>query len=78
MPLTYSIAYGLIGGIGTYVVLNLWDWGREILGHFGVAKTTRVPSDDDGNPHQPEEVNGVLQNQHSPQNPTAKALQLEP
>ena len=26
MPLTYSIAYGLIGGIGTYVVLNLLDW----------------------------------------------------
>ena len=26
MPLTYSIAYGLIGGIGTYIALNLWDW----------------------------------------------------
>ncbi|KAK1285281.1 Adenine/guanine permease AZG1 [Acorus calamus] len=28
MPMTYSIAYGLIGGIGTYVVLRLWDWGE--------------------------------------------------
>ncbi|KAJ6395235.1 hypothetical protein OIU77_020491 [Salix suchowensis] len=27
MPLTYSIAYGLIGGIGTYIILHLWDWG---------------------------------------------------
>jgi xanthine/uracil/vitamin C permease (AzgA family) len=26
MPLTYSIAYGLIGGIGTYHALHLWDW----------------------------------------------------
>ncbi|CAL9120641.1 unnamed protein product [Musa acuminata var. zebrina] len=26
MPLTYSIAYGLIGGIGTYVVLHAFDW----------------------------------------------------
>lgn len=31
MPLTYSIAYGLIGGIGTYIALNLWDWA--ILGY---------------------------------------------
>uniref|UniRef100_A0A0C9S858 TSA: Wollemia nobilis Ref_Wollemi_Transcript_12346_3084 transcribed RNA sequence n=1 Tax=Wollemia nobilis TaxID=56998 RepID=A0A0C9S858_9CONI len=29
MPLTYSIAYGLIGGIGTYIVLHLWDWGGD-------------------------------------------------
>ncbi|KAK1312184.1 Adenine/guanine permease AZG1 [Acorus calamus] len=28
MPMTYSIAYGLIGGIGTYVVLRIWDWGE--------------------------------------------------
>lgn len=26
MPMTYSIAYGLIGGIGTYIVLHLGDW----------------------------------------------------
>ena len=37
-PLTYSIAYGLIGGIGTYVVLHLWDWGEELLVKFGVVK----------------------------------------
>lgn len=29
MPLSYSIAYGLIGGIGTYIALNLLDWGRS-------------------------------------------------
>ncbi|KOM37342.1 hypothetical protein LR48_Vigan03g072300 [Vigna angularis] len=31
MPLTYSIAYGLIGGIGTYVVLNAWEWGEKLM-----------------------------------------------
>lgn len=29
MPLTYSIAYGLIGGIATYIVLHLGDWIHE-------------------------------------------------
>jgi AGZA family xanthine/uracil permease-like MFS transporter len=29
MPLTYSIAYGLIGGIGTYMLLHSWDWACE-------------------------------------------------
>ncbi|KAL7585375.1 hypothetical protein Lser_V15G44036 [Lactuca serriola] len=38
MPLTYSIAYGLIGGIGTYLVLNLWDWGEGLLSKFGILK----------------------------------------
>ncbi|GAB4827685.1 hypothetical protein Ancab_034571 [Ancistrocladus abbreviatus] len=38
MPLTYSIAYGLIGGIGTYIVLHLWDWGLEALGILGIIK----------------------------------------
>ncbi|KAL6123485.1 hypothetical protein ACLB2K_076007 [Fragaria x ananassa] len=38
MPLTYSIAYGLIGGIGTYIVLHLWDWSRELLVKLGVLK----------------------------------------
>lgn len=38
MPLTYSIAYGLIGGIGTFVVLNLWDWGEGLLRKYGVLK----------------------------------------
>ncbi|KAK3227470.1 hypothetical protein Dsin_007332 [Dipteronia sinensis] len=34
MPMTYSIAYGLIGGIRTSIVLHLWDWGEDILGNF--------------------------------------------
>ncbi|KAI4356131.1 hypothetical protein L6164_000178 [Bauhinia variegata] len=38
MPLTYSIAYGLIGGIGMYIVLNIWDWGEEILGKYVIKK----------------------------------------
>ncbi|KAK3004488.1 hypothetical protein RJ639_018751 [Escallonia herrerae] len=38
MPFTYSIAYGLIGGIGTYMVLNLWDWGVGFLRKFGILK----------------------------------------
>ncbi|KAL5709863.1 Adenine/guanine permease azg1 [Ranunculus cassubicifolius] len=38
MPLTYSIAYGLIGGIGTYIVLHLWDWGEDFLRKVGVLK----------------------------------------
>lgn len=38
MPLTYSIAYGLIGGIGSYIVLNLWDWGHEVLVKLGMVK----------------------------------------
>ncbi|OIW20023.1 hypothetical protein TanjilG_31941 [Lupinus angustifolius] len=43
-PLTYSIAYGLIGGIGTYIVLNIWDWGWELLGHYRSVEITRVPN----------------------------------
>ncbi|KAL8539359.1 hypothetical protein ACS0TY_001111 [Phlomoides rotata] len=38
MPMTYSIAYGLIGGIGTYIVLHLWDWIEELLRKYGVIK----------------------------------------
>ncbi|CAN1297647.1 Adenine/guanine permease AZG1 [Linum perenne] len=38
MPLTYSIAYGLIGGIGTYVVLNALDWAEEGLVKLGILK----------------------------------------
>ncbi|CAN0846797.1 Adenine/guanine permease AZG1 [Linum grandiflorum] len=30
MPLTYSIAYGLLGGIGTFVVMHIWDWGVAV------------------------------------------------
>nr|GLL28046.1 adenine/guanine permease AZG1-like [Ipomoea trifida] len=38
MPLTYSIAYGLIGGIGTYIVLHLWDWSVGLLRNFGIVQ----------------------------------------
>lgn len=38
MPLTYSIAYGLIGGIGTYVVLHAWDWGEELVKRYVINK----------------------------------------
>ncbi|KAL1542072.1 Adenine/guanine permease azg1 [Salvia divinorum] len=38
MPLTFSIAYGLIGGIGTYFVLHLGDWIWEFLQRFGGGK----------------------------------------
>eukprot|EP00850_Spirogloea_muscicola_P003493 SM000014S00281 [mRNA] locus=s14:484205:487630:- [translate_table: standard] len=34
MPLTYSIAYGVIAGIGTYIVLHLWDWAFLAYYHF--------------------------------------------
>lgn len=86
MPLTYSIAYGLIGGIGTYIVLNLWDWVWGVLGHFGFVKTTRLPHHHHHNNNNIDDshhlgLNGVqvqLQNQHSPQNPTPKPLQLDP
>ncbi|GMI73231.1 AZA-guanine resistant1 [Hibiscus trionum] len=38
MPLSYSIAYGLIGGIGTYIVLHIGDWGRDLLVKYGLIK----------------------------------------
>lgn len=41
MPLTYSIAYGLIGGIGTYVVLHVWDWSLLGLEKCGLLKVRR-------------------------------------
>ncbi|KAF8402511.1 hypothetical protein HHK36_010596 [Tetracentron sinense] len=41
MPLTYSIAYGLIGGIGAYIILNLWDWGEGLLVKCGILKGVR-------------------------------------
>ncbi|KAJ1569435.1 hypothetical protein HK096_003142 [Nowakowskiella sp. JEL0078] len=45
MPLTYSIAYGLIGGIGSYVVINLAIGAIDmIIGLFG-EKATKYKSD---------------------------------
>lgn len=41
MPLTYSIAYGLIGGIATYIILHLWDWGEDFLEKTGLVKGMR-------------------------------------
>ncbi|MBA0871113.1 hypothetical protein Goshw_021408 [Gossypium schwendimanii] len=38
MPLTYSIAYGLIGGIGTYIVLHAGDWAAELMVRKGLVK----------------------------------------
>ncbi|MQL92344.1 hypothetical protein Taro_024967 [Colocasia esculenta] len=46
MPLTYSIAYGLIGGIGTYMVLHLWDWAANLFlaGRGALRGRTSSPS----------------------------------
>ncbi|CAA0828939.1 Adenine/guanine permease AZG1 [Striga hermonthica] len=41
MPLTYSIAYGLIAGIGSYVVLNAWDWAQGLLKLIAKDKPTK-------------------------------------
>ncbi|KAL7214653.1 hypothetical protein ACSBR1_026943 [Camellia fascicularis] len=57
MPLTYSIAYGLIGGIGTYIILHLWDWGEGLLRKFGVLKG--VKSSNNNNNNNIEGVNGA-------------------
>lgn len=51
MPLTYSIAYGLIGGIGTYMVLHLWDWTEEILAKFGILKGSAINGEINGADH---------------------------
>ncbi|XP_071691217.1 adenine/guanine permease AZG1-like, partial [Rutidosis leptorrhynchoides] len=36
IPLTYSVAYGIIGGIGAYVILNLWDWVMILMKKYGI------------------------------------------
>ncbi|KAL8247851.1 hypothetical protein R6Q59_009067 [Mikania micrantha] len=46
MPLTYSVAYGLIGGIGTYMVLNFGDWVEGFLGSYGILKGDRSNGND--------------------------------
>lgn len=45
MPLTYSIAYGLVGGIGTYIALDVWDWGKEFLISYGIGIRTKHKND---------------------------------
>lgn len=44
MPLTYSIAYGLIAGIGTYLVLNTTFY---LLTFLGIEKPVFTPEDID-------------------------------
>ncbi|XP_057435376.1 adenine/guanine permease AZG1-like [Lotus japonicus] len=55
MPLTYSIAYGLIGGIGTYIVLHVWEWVEEFVRkHVTMRKSLKGISNEDnvnGNHH---------------------------
>ncbi|KAI3515175.1 hypothetical protein L1887_13935 [Cichorium endivia] len=36
IPLTYSVAYGMIGGIGTYIILNLSDWVMFLMKKYGI------------------------------------------
>lgn len=50
MPLTYSIAYGLIGGIGTYIVLNLWDWAQAVWIWIKKEKTVAVEANNGTKP----------------------------
>ncbi|CAB4301499.1 unnamed protein product [Prunus armeniaca] len=66
MPLTYSIAYGLIGGIGTFIVLHIWDWGHELFVKLGIVKG------EEGGVG----VNGA-HDQIRGENPTAKVLEIE-
>eukprot|EP00246_Nothoceros_aenigmaticus_P009449 TRINITY_DN2497_c0_g2_i2.p2 TRINITY_DN2497_c0_g2~~TRINITY_DN2497_c0_g2_i2.p2 ORF type:complete len:178 (-),score=32.05 TRINITY_DN2497_c0_g2_i2:561-1094(-) len=42
MPLTYSIAYGLIGGITTFIALHLLEWAR--LGYGQLSQPTKAPT----------------------------------
>ncbi|KAJ1375261.1 Xanthine/uracil/vitamin C permease [Sesbania bispinosa] len=53
MPLTYSIAYGLIGGIATYLVLHIWEWGEELVGKFVIKKNLKgvANANENGNHH---------------------------
>ncbi|PRQ59589.1 putative xanthine/uracil/vitamin C permease [Rosa chinensis] len=69
MPLTYSIAYGLIGGIGTFIVLHLWDWSRELLVKLGVLKGEQEEEEAVGS-------NGVVHD-HSKEDQASKVLELE-
>ncbi|KAK9167969.1 hypothetical protein Syun_000109 [Stephania yunnanensis] len=50
-PMTYSIAYGLIGGIGTFVVLHLYDWVKDFLVKLGVLKIKPPPIDHQDQDH---------------------------
>ncbi|KAL1923542.1 uncharacterized protein VTP21DRAFT_8522 [Calcarisporiella thermophila] len=45
MPLTYSIAYGVIGGVGSYIVLNMTIWVLEKVskGRIRYDRTSKEP-----------------------------------
>ncbi|XP_038883092.1 adenine/guanine permease AZG1-like [Benincasa hispida] len=58
MPLTYSIAYGLIGGIGTFVVLHLWDWCAVVLNNLRSAKSSSSSSNTSNAPKHNQFPNG--------------------
>ncbi|MBA0873022.1 hypothetical protein Goshw_025445 [Gossypium schwendimanii] len=62
MPLSYSIAYGLIGGIGTYIVLHIGDWARDVLVKYGVVKRREIAA------------NGAHLQQHA----SVKAVEVDP
>ncbi|KAK8357849.1 hypothetical protein V6Z12_A05G444100 [Gossypium hirsutum] len=62
MPLSYSIAYGLIGGIGTYIVLHIGDWARDVLVKYGVVKRRQIAA------------NGAHIQQHA----SVKAVEVDP
>lgn len=51
MPLTYSIAYGLIGGIAIFVLLNAGDWAAAGIKKYSPAapKVPEVAAVDNGN-----------------------------
>nr|XP_043619882.1 adenine/guanine permease AZG1-like [Erigeron canadensis] len=44
MPLTYSVAYGIIGGIGTYIVLNIPDWVMFLMKKYGIKDKIKSKS----------------------------------
>ncbi|GMN41178.1 hypothetical protein TIFTF001_010391 [Ficus carica] len=69
-PLTYSIAYGLIGGIGTFVVLHIWDWGVELLVWLQVVKK----GSSNGNGNGVGDANGSSRHHH--QHEDVKALEV--
>ncbi|CAL1378479.1 unnamed protein product [Linum trigynum] len=55
MPVTYSIAYGMIGGIVTFVVLHVWDWGvafwvklAAVINRAGCEKEGKASTAGDG------------------------------
>ncbi|CAH1433456.1 unnamed protein product [Lactuca virosa] len=44
IPLTYSVAYGMIGGIGAYIILNLSDLVMFLMKKYGIKDKIRSKS----------------------------------